>query len=157
MNRSTQRRNDYIRGYPLPTATAPPLIAPGIVCPKCKGPMLDERQGKRSDKSPDYTCANMLCVSKATNGKSYRTSIWAEKPSPAVPPFLHNAAAEDAEELAGKIGQPEKPKLTKLYLDATEFVLDKIVPRFEEKEIGLTDTAVAAMIATVFIAASKER
>lgn len=35
---------------------------------------------------------------------------------------------------------PEKVKLTQLYLDATDFVLGKIVPKFEEKEIGLSDT-----------------
>lgn len=139
----------------------PPQIALGIKCPKCGGNMLDERANKRTEKSPDYTCSNMLCMDKT--GK-YRTAIWAEKPavplnpvaSP-VPPFLQNQEAEDAAELAGRIGPPEKPKLTKLYLDATEFVLDRVVPLFEAKEIGLSDTAVVAAIATIFIAASKER
>ena len=40
---------------------------------------------------------------------------------------------------------------------ATEFFLEKVVPLFEAKEIGLSDTAVVAGIATLFIAASKER
>lgn len=136
-------------------AKTPPMIAPGILCPKCKGPMLDERANKRTEKSPDYTCSNMLCMDKT--GK-YRTAIWEKDTQKnGAPPFLANQEAEDAAELAGKIGPPEKPKLTKLYLEATEFVLDRVVPLFEAKEIGLSDTAVVAAIATIFIAASKER
>lgn len=120
--------------------------------------MLDERQGKRSDKSPDYTCANLTCVS-TKNGKSYRTAIWEKdtKPANGTPPFLQNAEAEDAAELAGKIGPPDKPKLTAIYLDATKFVLEKIVPLYEEREIGASAEAVGSMVATLFIAASKER
>jgi hypothetical protein len=78
-------------------------------------------------------------------------------PNKDLPPLLQNQEAEDAAELQAKIGTVEKPKLTQLYLDATTFVLDRIVPKFEEKEIGLSDTAVVAAIATLFIAASKER
>lgn len=129
------------------------MIAPGIVCPKCKGPMLDERQGKRSDKSPDYTCANMLCV-EIKNGKTYRTAIWASANGSAGG---EGSAGNSASAPPVESAHGEKPKLTKLYLDATEFVLEKIVPKFEEKEIGLSDTALVAAIATIFIAAAKER
>lgn len=131
------------------------LQSPAVSCPKCGGQVWDNRKDKKNPKAPDFKCRDKNCDGV----------IWPPKPAKAAPKpvsqghpeFLANQEAEDAAELAGKIGPPEKPKLTKLYLDATEFVLDKVVPKFEEKEIGLTDTAVAAMIATVFIAASKER
>lgn len=119
-----------------------------VTCPKCGKEVWDNRLTKKGNQ-PDYRCKNRACDG----------AIWLKKKADIAPtpPFLHNAAAEDAAELAGKIGQPEKPKLTKLYLDATEFVIDKIVPMFEKAEIPLSDTAVIAAVATIFIAASKER
>ncbi len=131
-------------------AKAPPMIAPGILCPKCKGPMLDERQNKRTDKSPDYTCANMLCMDKS--GK-YRTAIWAEKDTP---PILKNAATEDAAELAGKIGpDPEvlnaqKAKHALALKHAVEYTMKHIVPMYTEREIGMTGDEVYKHAYTIF-------
>lgn len=127
------------------------MIAPGILCPKCKGVMLDERQNKRSEKSPDYTCANMLCTD--ASGK-YRTAIWEKdtkangSSAPGNPPVASAAAP---------VAESDKPKLTGLYQSATEFVLERIVPLYVKAEIGVSDEAVAAMVATLFIAAAKER
>lgn len=45
----------------------------------------------------------------------------------------------------------EKPSA--LYEKVTDFVLDKIVPRYEAAGIPVTDRGVAAMVATVYIAA----
>lgn len=128
-----------------------------VSCPVCGGQMYDNRGTKKNPKQPDFKCKR---YKDGCEGVIWPPKVKKDAPKPVSqghPEFLANQEAEDNAELAGKIGQPEKPKLTKLYLDATEFVLDKVVPKFEEKEIGLTDTAVAAMIATIFIAASKER
>lgn len=50
----------------------------------------------------------------------------------------------------------EKPRLDRLYLRATRLVLDEVVPLYVKAGIGCSDTAVAAMTAALFIAASKE-
>lgn len=151
MNRSTQKRNNYIRGYPVASAAkTPPIIAPGILCPKCKGQMLDERQSKRSEKSPDYVCSNMLCTD--ASGK-YRTAIWEKDAN-------RNGSAGGAQPAVNAVVPPadsERPKLSELYGAATQFVLDKIVPLYVEKDIGVSDQAVASMVATLFIAVAKEK
>lgn len=49
----------------------------------------------------------------------------------------------------------EKPRLDRLYLRATRLVLDEVVPLYTKAGIGCSDTAVAAMAATLFIAATK--
>lgn len=126
----------------MPATKAPPMIAPGVLCPKCKGPMTDERANKRTEKSPDYQCANVTCTD--VSGK-YRTGVWVEKPNGASPP----TAAAPAE-------ATEKPKLAGIYLEATRFVLDQVVPLYEKAQIGVSDTAVGSMVATLFIAKSRE-
>jgi hypothetical protein len=135
----------------------PPMIAPGIVCPKCKGACTDERANKRTDKSPDYLCANVLCTDKT--GK-YRTGVWIEKGNGSGAEQSAGGGLATGTNVGASLAEPaatEKPKLTKLYLDATEFVLEKIVPLYEAKEIGVSDTAIGSMVATLFIAGSKER
>lgn len=49
----------------------------------------------------------------------------------------------------------EKPRLDRIYIRATKLILDEAVPLYTKAGIGCTDTAVAAMVATLFIAASK--
>jgi hypothetical protein len=123
------------------------MIAPGILCPKCKGPMLDERLNKRTDKSPDYTCANMLCMDKS--GK-YRTAIWAQ------PAMLQNAEVEDDAELAGKIGPAsEKPTMRAAYKSLTEWVIKEIAPLYGNAEFGFPPEVIASCTATLFIQACK--
>lgn len=139
-------------------------------CPQCGGYMWNQKGGKYPWKpgTPIWKCKDKECAKAGgviwepktvitTTVLGSQVTYAANKPNAHLPPLLQNQEAEDAAELAGKIGPPEKPKLTKLYLDATEFVLEKIVCLYEAKEIGVSDQAVAAMVATVFIAASKER
>lgn len=130
------------------------MIAPGIKCPKCGSAMLDDRANKRTDKSPDYTCSNMLCMDKS--GK-YRTAIWEKDATGSTPAATAPQGVTGGSAPAPEGAAPDKPKLTALYKMATSFVLDDIVPLYEKAEIGLSDGAVGAMVATLFIAASKER
>lgn len=50
----------------------------------------------------------------------------------------------------------EKPRLDRLYIRATRLVIDEVIPLYTKAGIGCSDTAVAAMAATIFIAATKE-
>jgi hypothetical protein len=123
--------------------------------------MYDNRGTKKNPKQPDFKCKRykegcegVVWPPKFQKGASPITKVLANK----VPAPAHSNVPDKQlpEEL--QTGTPDpKPKLTQLYLDATTFFLEKIVPKFEEKEIGLSDTAVVAGIATLFIAASKER
>lgn len=136
------------------------MIAPGIICPKCKGPMLDERLTKRTDKSPDYTCANMLCM-ETKNGKSYRTAIWAEKSSGAEAPSHgsaggvgntgNSASAPSAEHSTAK------PKMRDAYKDLTKWVIKEIMPVYESAfgVESFTPDVAAACCQTLFIQACK--
>lgn len=140
---------------PQSAVKTPPMIAPGILCPKCKGAMIDERLTKRTEKSPDYTCANMLCVQTGTNGKSYRTAVW-EKDLPG------NASA------GGEVGKPtagtpvsapsadaSKPKMRDAYKSLTEWVLAEIAPIYEERNFLFDSAVAAACTQTLFIQACK--
>lgn len=156
MNRSTRKRNNYIRGYELPTANkTPPMIAPGILCPKCKGACTDERANKRTDKSPDYLCANVLCTDKT--GK-YRTGVWVEK--------SNGSGAEQS--AGGEMGKPttgtsvsappaepasEKPKQRAAYKALTEWVLKEIIPLYDAAGLQPSGVIAAACVQTLFIQA----
>lgn len=140
----------------MASATKPPMIAPGILCPKCKGVMLDERTTKRTDKSPDYTCANMTCVTPGSNGKSYRTAIWAEKSSGAENGSAGGGGNAGNPASASPVESSEKPRLDRIYIRATKLILDEVVPLYTKAGIGMSDTAVAACVQTLFIAASRD-
>lgn len=125
------------------------MIAPGILCPKCKGAMLDERQTKRSDKSPDYTCANMLCTD--ATGK-YRTAIWEKDAnkngSAAGTTGVANATAP--------LSDPsKKPTMREAYKSLTRWVIEEVAPIYAEEEWGMTAADLAAITATLFIQACK--
>lgn len=115
-----------------------------IACPKCGGQMYDNRGTKKNAKQPDFKC------------KNYRVCdgvIWPPKPKiQPYPPILHNAAAEDAAELAGKIGQPERPKMREAYRDLTKWVISDIVPLYKNQ---IDASVVASITATLFIQACK--
>lgn len=71
-------------------------------------------------------------------------------------PPLANASAPPVEQHAPQTDEA-KPSLKALYKSATAFVLTEIVPLYVKAEIGCTDEAVGSMVATLFIAAAKER
>lgn len=72
-------------------------------CPKCKGRMNDVRGDKRSDKSPDFVCAqeNGDCGKPSKDKKKwFPTASWVEKPNP-------NAANGQPNAMAGKNADPQ--------------------------------------------------
>lgn len=138
-------------GEEMAAATKPPMIAPGIICPKCKGPMLDERGAKRTDKSPDYTCANMLCTD--ASGK-YRTAIWEKANGSAGGEGSagNSAGAPSADPPANRDEaiRVAKAKHAIALKQADQYVLDHILPLFEAKKIGLTGDEVYKHAYTIF-------
>lgn len=47
-------------------------------CPKCGGPMWDNRETKKKPTHPDFRCKDKTCVDE----KGYQTSAWVEKSGP---------------------------------------------------------------------------
>ena len=121
----------------------PPQIAPGILCPKCKGPMLDERANKRTDKSPDYTCSNMLCTD--ASGK-YRTAIWEEKKNGSTSAAPAPAGQTGGSAPAPAEAAPDRLAQRSLYANrmkqAVKYVLEEIEPLYKAKGIGMSDDGV---------------
>lgn len=117
--------------------------------------MLDERAAKRSDKSPDYTCANLTCAS-SKNGKSYRTAIWAEKSSGAEAPSQTAAGVSPPANVGAPPAEP-KPTMRVAYKQLTEWVISDILPIYDaEFGNGVCGPDVtAAITATLFIQACK--
>lgn len=124
---------------PVPTAGPMHVDPTVVVCPKCNGQVWDNRATKKGNQ-PDYRCKNRSC-----DGAIWLTPKGGTKKNGTIPPTA-----------APVVESGEKPKLAGLYMEATEFVLNRIVPLYEKAEIGVSDEAVAAMVATLFIAKSKE-
>ena len=116
-----------------------PLIIDQVTCPKCGGQCWDNRLTKKG-KQPDYRCKDRSCDG----------AIWLTPKTGSVP---QAAKAPTGESFVLPV---EKPKLAGIYLEATRFVLDQVVPLYEKAQIGVSDTAVGSMVATLFIAKSKE-
>jgi hypothetical protein len=80
-------------------------------------------------------------------------------------PQAPQAAAPDAPQQpqqgnghAGTHAAPaaERKSLSTIYEEATDYVLSRIVPKYVASGLGCTDTAAAAMVATIVIQRCKE-
>lgn len=133
----------YTNGAPLTGAPT---------CPTCGGKMWDNRAdkaaGRRNAKAPDFKCRNQQCDGR----------LW---------PGQHNAAMPlISRPLSVPAGQgtpdADAPGITtnaarrRCYLDATEFVLQDVRPKYQERGLTCTDATVAAIVATLFIAACRD-
>lgn len=81
----------------------------------------------------------------------------ASKPNAELPPLLQNAEAEDAAELAAKVGPTREEALRGLkgkhaiaLRQAVQYVLQDIEPHYREKQIGLTGDEVYKHAYTIF-------
>jgi len=116
-------------------------------CPKCGKPMLDMRGVKTNPKSPDFQCPDAQCL----NDKGFRTGAWLPKgnrgtPSPAPGPVSGQPGAIVAP--SGRYTE-----LGDLYWKCFNEVLTVLK---QEKLVDLFHgDAIAAMVATLFIARSK--
>lgn len=78
---------------------------------------------------------------------------FASKPESELPPFLRDAEAQDAAELASKVGVDLTgiQKQLAVYQGITEWYLDNIVPILTKADVGCSPESVNAGIATLFI------
>jgi hypothetical protein len=124
-----------------------PINAADVRCPKCQGPVWDERPNKKNPKGPDFKCKDQNCK----DDKGYKTGIWerdlakAQTPAPAAnvkQPLPWEQ--EHAHELLDK--------MFNVYDACLDHAHEAATRRFGN---DVTDTAVAAMAATLYIDARK--
>jgi hypothetical protein len=135
-----------------------------VSCPKCGGPLWDNRETKKNPKAPDFKCRDKTCDGV----------IWPPKPGQRPPVAL---AAKSNEKQAYSIGGPlpyevEEPPYAPAETGAPPSALNRLDTLFatydlclthaiqqskklHDADVGTTPEAVAAMAATLFIQATK--
>jgi hypothetical protein len=96
-------------------SSTPDAASPVPSCPKCQGPMWDNREGKRNPKAPDFKCKDTTCggviwpprdASAVDSSASPRSSMSSRDPAAAA-----SAAAPRAPTARGASGGAAKPTL----------------------------------------------
>lgn len=133
-----------------------------VRCPKCNGPVWDERPTKKNPKGPNFRCKDKTCLDE----KGYKTSIWERdlvKQGAAPRAAAPAPAAKQPYSVGGPIPgvDDEHPALPHEKLDRMFALYDLCVAhahKVAKREFGadVTDTAVAAMSATLYIQANQK-
>lgn len=144
----------------------------GPVCPKCKGGMYDnraendERVARGEKLRPDYKCKQRNCdgvIWRPKNGNgqgAVPTPIPVSQASyggPHVPAIDGPYSAPQVPVPTPPPVQPPQPSdnLFDMYKEITGWVLRDIVPLYAQSNVGASPESVAAMVATIYIQASK--
>jgi hypothetical protein len=122
-------------------------------CPKCGGHVWDNRASKRNPKAPDFRCRDRSCDGVLWPGQHNAESV-------SVPTESSNARGKGSEERPGETRGPLAATVDRIvgdslrlcYLDVTRFVLSNVRPLYEEAAVPCTDSTLAAITATLFIA-----
>src|SRR4051812_33575514 len=109
------------QAIPLPSGPDSPT------CPKCGGPMWDNRVSKRNPKAPDFKCRNRACDGVLWPGQ-HRTII----PVTRLPRLAEVSDGGQTPEGNDEPAFALLPILRRKYLDLTDFVLDIVRPKYEE-------------------------
>ena len=134
----------HTNGAPLSGAPA---------CPTCGGKMWDNRAdkaaGRRNAKAPDFKCRNQQCDGR----------LWPGQHNAAMPILTasRSTPAERGSPYAEGTRILDEAARRRSYLDATEYVLREIRPKYQEHGLICTDATLAAIVATLFIAACRDR
>lgn len=149
------------------TATSPATQTNGAhltgapACPKCGGRMWDNRATKRNPKAPDFKCRDRACDGVFWPGQhkaavailTPRAHLNAAPSTPAEAPDGDDEAGQgSARQSGGDRPMPWRQALRACYLDATDFVLSQVRPKYEDAGVPCNDATVAAIVATLFIA-----
>ncbi len=134
------------------TNGAPVTGAPA--CPKCGGRMWDNRASKRNPKAPDFKCRNRSCDG----------ALWPGQHNAAVPVIAprqpqEKGTGQDAKQGTDSNGAGDhRPSagLCRCYLKLTDFVLAEVRAKYQDAGVPCTDAAIAAIAATLFIAACRQ-
>lgn len=124
---------------------------PAAGCPKCQGPLWDNRLTKRNPKAPDYKCRDATCDG----------CIWPPKGArPAAAPAQQAKQAYTAGPAIPAIDaeHPEQAweRLDKLF-SVHDLCLDHAISvsakKLDASDVGSSPESIAAIAATLFIAA----
>lgn len=136
-----------------------------VACPICGGAMWDNREGKRNPKAPDMKCKDKSCegvIWPPKNGQPARPGAApsANKIAASAGPYIPaiDGPKQPAMGLGGGIPAPAAPDLGKLnsFFALYDVCLDHAHSAATRKfGNDVTDEAVAAMTATLFIQAVK--
>lgn len=128
-----------------------------VFCPKCEGPMWDNRATKRNPKAPDFKCKDASCdgaIWPPKNGAPPRAA------APVKQPFSSGAPLpwEGEETGAPPKDEPPHEKLQHLfavYAACEDHILATSVQKFTKAQVGASPESIAAQIATLYIDARK--
>lgn len=131
--------------------------------------MFDNRTTKTNPKAPDFKCRN---ATKVKDGPGCDGVIWPPKPgqrSPYAPPAAAKQEFSSGSHIPGldapqsisdaqpnvEAGSvyPRLQKLFSVYDVCLDHIMTNVAPKLNNSEIGTTPEAIAAMTATLFIAA----
>jgi hypothetical protein len=140
---------------PVPTA-----------CPKCGGPLWDNRVGKKNPKAPDFKCRDKACDGVYWPSGAKERFVWGDTPvvsTPVTPinPALNDLPGDPANAYtlpqhqpvptpAGALTAAQKA----LYVECLEFAVAQ-AGLFQRANIPIGADTIASMAATVYINATK--
>jgi len=133
---------------PASTSTETPNAPKSPPCPVCAGPMWDNRGRKHNPRAPDFRCKTAGCQGVIWPHRASRTPSTGPTPVAAIIPQV--AAAIVSRQASGD-DAPSDPTVA-LYRDCAIAVLKRVRPLAVQAGVTLGDQAIAAMIATLFIA-----
>ena len=131
-------------------------------CPECGGAMWDNRDDKRTDKSPDYRCKDQKCGHRVwltppkgeqqrasstprrsanasrTNARTARSNANEEKDTP--------DASDDVAQQASK----RRSVIASRYQRALQYVFADLAPQFSKHKMTLTDDVTHKMAFEIF-------
>ena len=129
------------------TNGAPIQGAPSPSCPECGGPMWDNRADKRSARAPDFRCRDQACDGRIWPGQ--RRARDARLSASGQP-----IGSAELVAIGDIIRGQTRTSLCRGYLAVTDFVLSAVRERYQAAGVTCTDATLAAIAATLFIAAN---
>ena len=130
-----------------PTNGTPLQGSPSPACPKCGGPMWDNRADKRSTRAPDFRCRDQECDGRIWPGQRRTRDTRLDAP-------VQPAGSADTVAIGDIIRGKARTSLCRGYLAVTDFVLSSVRERYQAAGVTCTDSTLAAITATLFIAAN---
>lgn len=136
-------------------------------CPKCGGPMWDNRADKRNPKAPDFRCRRRECEGRLWPGQvktDTASKAAVEHDTHAMPtawdpshlgergPLADSVDAVMQAAGASDVRVRARAELRARYLDVTDFVLTAVRPKYAAAGTPIRDTTVAAIVAALFTA-----
>ncbi len=134
-------------------STEGPAVTGNPECPKCGGPMWDNRDSKRNPRAPDFRCRNRTCDGVLWPGQHRAAVPIVSRPARVGASGNGNSEVTVTESKGN--GANGLSALRRCYLDVTEFVLSHVRDVYERHGVRWSAGAFASITATLFIAETK--